>query len=159
MIKEKSYTLEDMDSNELEVILSRFPATIGREIAAKYPMANLPRIGDYKVSEQTMLELMKYVAVRPRDASGKVIEGAALIELKTQALVDNHTRDAETCMKIEMAMLEYNFSFFRKGRISDFLGEFVQMIVGKILEMSNPSSEPSSTAGAQPFTSSGPSTT
>lgn len=150
MIKPKPFTLEDMDGEPVEVILSRFPATIGREIGAKYPMANLPKIGDYQVSEETAAKLMCYVGVELKDPTGNPISGAEPMMLKTVALRDNYTRDAETHMKIEMAMLEYNFSFFRKGRISDFFGEFVQMIVARITATSIPSSEPSLTQEKQP---------
>lgn len=150
MIKPKPFTLEDMDGEPVEVILSRFPATIGREIGAKYPMANLPKIGDYKSSDETMEKLMSYVGVPLHDKDGKLVDGADPLMLKTRALIDNYTRDAETLMKIEMAMLEYNFSFFRKGRISDFFGEFVQMIVARITATSIPSSEPSLTQEKQP---------
>lgn len=136
MIKPKPFTLEDMDGDAINIIMSRFPATVGREILAKYPTANMPKIGDYVVSEETMLKLMSYVSIPVEDGDP--------IVLKTKALVDNHTHDAETLMKIEMAMLEYNCSFFRKGRISDFLGEFVQMIVAKIIATSTLSSEQSS---------------
>ena len=152
MIKPKEFTVTDMDGNNVEVILSRFDAVTGREILAKYPMSNLPKVGDYQVSEETMLKLMKYVAVPARDANGTILQGVDPIMLKTRELIDNHMHDAETLMKVEMAMLEYNSSFFRKGRISDFLGEFVQMIAARIIGMSTPSSEPSSAADAPPST-------
>ena len=70
MLKPKPFTLTDMDGVELTVILTRFPATVGREIAAKYPMSNLPKIGDYKVSEETAGLLMKYVFVERTDEHG-----------------------------------------------------------------------------------------
>lgn len=159
LLKTKSYSLENMDGGTVDVVLSRFPATIGREIGAKYPMANLPKIGDYKVSEETMEKLMGFVGVMPKDVNGKLIDGAEPITLKTRALIDNHIPDPETLMKVEMAMLEYNFTFFRKGRISDFFGEFVQMVVGKITEMSIPSSAPSSIPEKPASTNSEPSTT
>jgi len=158
MIKPKPYTLDDMDGESVEVILSRFPATIGREIGATYPMANLPKLGDYKVSEAMAGKLMCFVGVQLKDANGVPISGQEPLMLKTEALRNNYTHDAETHMKIEMAMLEYNFSFFRKGRISDFFGEFVQMMIAKITEISNPSSEPLSTPVPPASTNSEPST-
>lgn len=152
IIKPKDFTVENMEGEAVEVILSRFPATIGREIASKYPMANLPKLGDYKTSEETMEKLMAFVAIKPKDEKGVLISGAEPLLLKTRALIDNHIPDAETLMKIEMAMLEYNFSFFRKGRISDFFGEFVQMLTARIIAMSTPSSEPSSAQDKPPST-------
>lgn len=145
MIKPKPFTLEDMDGETVSLILSRFPATVGREIGALYPMGLLPKIGDYKVSDETMMKLMSYVGV-------KVAEDAEPLMLKTRALIDSHVRDAETLMKVEMAMLEYNFSFFQKGRISDFLGELIQGIVSKIIAMSSPSSEQSLNPAEPPST-------
>ncbi len=151
LIKAQNLTLQDMDGNDVTVVLSRFPATVGREISIKYPMANLPKLGDYKVSDETMEKLMVYVGI-PQESGEPLM-------LKTRALIDNHIPDAETLLKIEMAMLEYNFSFFRKGAISDFFNEFVQTITGKIIGMLTPSSELSS-AQVQPLsTSSEPSMT
>jgi hypothetical protein len=151
LLKPKPFTLTDMDGEAVEVILSRFPATVGREIGSKYPMSNMPKLGDYEVSQETMLLLMRHVAIPSADPS---IQPTVL---QTRALIDSHLHDAETLLKVEMAMLEYNFSFFQKGRISDFFEEFVQMILGKITAMSTPSSAPSSTPEGQPFTSSEPS--
>lgn len=150
LIKPKDFSLEDMDGNSITVILSRFPATIGREISIKYPMANLPKLGDYKVSDETMEKLMAYVAI-PMD-------NAEPLPLKTRVLIDNHIPDAETLLKIEMAMLEYNFSFFRKGAISDFFNEFVQTTMAKIIGMLTPLSAQSSTQAQPLSTNSEPST-
>ena len=38
--------------------ISKFPATVGREIVAKYPVSNMPKLGDYKVREEIMTKLM-----------------------------------------------------------------------------------------------------
>lgn len=143
LIKPEIFNLQDMDGKEISVILSRFPATVGREISVKYPMANLPKIGDYQVGEETMQKLMAYVGIPQAD-------GAEPLMLKTKELINNQIPDSETLMKIEMAMLEYNFSFFRKGAISDFFNEFAQMLSGKIIAMLTPSSGPSSAPELQP---------
>lgn len=150
LIKPKQFTVEDMDGTPVTVTLSRFDAVEGREILAKYPMSAMPKLGDYDVNEETMLKLMSYIAV---DANGTPLR------LTTKALINNHTHDAETLMKIEMAMLEYNCSFFQQGRISDFLEEFVQMIIAKISKISIRSSEPSLIVEKPPSTNSGQSTT
>lgn len=150
LIKPTPFKTTNMDGGEVNVILSRFNAVEGREILAKYPLSALPKIGDYAVSEETMFKLMKHVAVE---------KDGVEIRLSTPSLIHNHTHDAETLLKIEMAMLEYNCSFFGQGKISDFLGEFIQMMLAKISSISIPSSEPSS-APVQPHsTSSAPSTT
>lgn len=93
-------------------ILSKFPAIAGREIIAKYPVANMPKLGEYGVSEETMLKLMAFVAVRT--------DGGEL-KLSTRALVDSHVPGWETLAKIEWSMMEYNCSFFQNGKVSTFL--------------------------------------
>lgn len=93
-------------------LLSKFPAVAGREIISKYPLSNIPKLGEYQQSEETMLKLMSYVAV--------VTDDGAQIRLSTRALVDNHAADWETLAKLEWAQLEYNVSFFGKGGSSDF---------------------------------------
>lgn len=94
-------------------VLSKLPATVGREVAAKYPVSILPKLGDYEVSEATMLLLMSYVAI----PTG---EGKTPLRLTTKELVNNHVTDAEMLLKLEMAMLEKNFSFFGNGKTWDF---------------------------------------
>ena len=135
LIKPKDFIVEDSEGQKLTFILSNFPAVEGREIIAKYPTSNLPKVGDYAVSEETMFKLMGYVAVR---------KGDVLIRLTTRDLVNNHCPDTEVLMKIEAAMMEKNYSFFRDGRSFDFLERLVQAILLKISEISIRSSEPSS---------------
>jgi hypothetical protein len=105
--------------NGKDFYLSKFPAVAGREIIAKYPLSGLPKLGDYKVNEETMLKLMNFVAVQKGDAS---------IRLSTPALIDNHVGDWETLARIEIAMLEYNCSFFQNGRVSTFLEDTAQKV-------------------------------
>lgn len=108
--------------------ISKFPAISGREIIAKYPLSGLPKIGDYAVNEETMLKLMSFVGV-PR-------ENSEPLRLTSRALVDNHVTDWEMLGKIEIAMLEYNCSFFQSGRVSNFLGDIAQKLpamISKIL--------------------------
>lgn len=118
---------KNMTIDNREFILSKFPAVAGREIIAKYPISGLPKVGDYKVNEETMLKLMSYVAVKIGDMT---------LRLNTTALIDNHTGGWETLAKIEIAMMEYNCSFFQNGRVSTFLKESAQNVpvwISKIL--------------------------
>lgn len=105
---------KEMEVNGKTFILSKFPAVAGREIITKYPVSNMPKLGDYQQSEETMLKLMCYVAVK-LDETGTLPP----IRLSTAALVDNHAGDWETLAKLEYAMLEYNCSFFGNGRSLD----------------------------------------
>lgn len=110
-------------------ILSKFPAVAGREIITQYPTSALPKIGDYSLNEELMLKLMCYVGV-PIDGQPEPLM------LKTAQLVDNHVPDFETLMKIEMAMMEYNCSFFAQGKMSgifDLLATKVQALIAKML--------------------------
>jgi hypothetical protein len=142
-------TLTDSAGKERIYILSKFPAVQGREIIAKYPMSNMPKVGDYAVSEEIMLKLMSFVAV---DAGGKQLR------LSTRALVDNHVDSWETLAKIEMAMMEKNCSFFRDGTAFTFFEGAVRNMLAKISAILTPSSAPSSPPPEkQPSTSFAPS--
>lgn len=125
-------------------VLTKFPATVGREIVAKYPTANLPKLGDYGVSEATMLRLMAHVGVR--------LDGRDEPQmLNTRALVDNHAEDWETLARLEWAMLEYNCSFFANGLSSDTLTGLVEkarpwisQMLTALLAQSSPAAKPPS---------------
>ena len=119
LIKPKEITITDADREEHTFIISRLPATIGREILAKYPLSNAPKIGDYEVSKEAMLKMMAYVAVEK--------EGQE-IYLKTSTLIDNHVPDGEALIRLELEMLKYNTSFFGKDGSQNFL----QYLLGKL---------------------------
>jgi hypothetical protein len=99
----------EKEINGKKFILSKFPAVAGREIAAIYTDGVLHKSNDYALSESTMLKLMCYVGI-PMD-------NGQPLKLTTRALVDNHTGDWETLVKIEKEMMEYNCSFFKEGRV------------------------------------------
>ncbi|EBQ4227994.1 hypothetical protein DOW24_01060 [Salmonella enterica subsp. enterica serovar Nigeria] len=107
LIQPKEFKAVDQDGNERTYIISKFPAIEGREIVCKYPLSAMPQVGDYSVNEETMLKLMSYVAI---DIDGRHLP------LTTRALVNNHCPDWEVLGKVEIAMMEYNVSFFAKGR-------------------------------------------
>lgn len=98
----------EKEINGRKFILSKFPAIAGREIAAIYTDGELNQAKDYPLKEAIMLKLMCFVAVP--------ISNGQQLTLTTRALVDNHTGDWETLVKIEKAMMEYNCSFFKEGR-------------------------------------------
>lgn len=139
-----------LDTKEIEIVdqrgetrkfyLSKFPAVQGREIMAKYPVSNMPKLGDYAVSQEVMLKLMKFVGVKTGDI---------VIPLSSQDLIDNHVRDWETLAKLELAMMGYNCSFFQNGRILDSLSGFAQKMLPKALKMLMDSLGQLSQAGKQ----------
>lgn len=128
LIQPKPVTITTMAGEQREYILSKFPAIAGREIIVKYPLSSMPKLGDYAISEETMLKLMAFVAVP--------LENGGQLALTTKALVNNHVPDWETLAKIEVEMLEYNTSFFSIGKISKGLKGFegtLQASVTRIL--------------------------
>jgi len=107
--KEVSYKYNDGEKEvEKKFFISKFPAIAGREIVSKYPLSNLPKLGDYDISVDAMLKLMSYVTA--------VTVDEVQVPLTTQALIDNHIPDWEVLVRLEAAMLEYNCSFFGNGK-------------------------------------------
>jgi len=142
LLEPKELVLETPRGGPKTFVLSKFPAIPGREIVTKYPLSNIPKIGEYQQSEEVMLKLMSYVAVVTPDGTQ--------IRLTTRALVDNHTEDWETLARLEWAMLEYNCSFFGRGLNSDFFGSISQKAAKWISQMLRDGLAPSSAAGAHP---------
>lgn len=102
--------------------ISKFPATVGREICTQYPLAAIPKLGDYGRNEELMFKMMCYVGV-PGAAPG----GEPLM-LTTEQLVNSHIPDFESLLRLEMAMMEYNCSFFARGKASSWLEVLVQKV-------------------------------
>jgi len=127
MLAPKEFTVTTQAGENRTYILSKFPAVQGREIIAKYPLSAMPKLGDYAVNEETMLKLMSFVGV-PRETGGPLC-------LTTRALVDNHVPDWETLARIEVAMMEYNVSFFGDGRALTFLEAIAQKFQASISRM------------------------
>lgn len=80
--------------------VGKMPATVGREVLAKYPLSSMPKVGDYGVSHDAMLKMMAFV------------ETADGIRLATSALIDNHVSDGEALIRLEIEALRHNTSFF-----------------------------------------------
>lgn len=138
MLEPKELQLTDASGKVRNFIISKFPAIAGREIVAKYPVSNMPKVGEYVQSEEVMLKLMAYVCIPT--------ETGAPLALTTRALADNHVGDWETLAKLEWAMLEYNCSFFKGGLNSDFLESISQKAVTWITQTLMPSLARSSQA-------------
>jgi hypothetical protein len=139
-----------IEPKEIEIdgktfILSKFPAVAGREIIARYTSSAIPKVGDYKVNEEIMQKMMMYVGVKIHDKSAPLM-------LTTTALIDNHTGNWETLAKLEVAMMEYNCSFFLSGRVSTFLQDIAQKIPESISKILIHLSQQSSLTEKQPST-------
>lgn len=142
MLQPKEIPIRTQAGTEKTYVISKFPAVAGREIVAKYPLSGMPKLGDYAVNEETMLKLMNFVAV-PAD-------GGTLLALSTRALVDNHVPDWETLAKLEIAMMEYNCSFFGNGRASGFFEGIAQKLPTLITKILTDSLQQLSAKNKQP---------
>ncbi len=106
-------------------IISKFGATVGREVIMQYPTSALPKVGDYGTNEALMLKIMSHVGVQ--------IPGReAPLMLTSMALIDNHVKSAEDLMRLEWAMMNYNFSFFANGKLSGILDRVMTQAVALI---------------------------
>lgn len=132
---------KEIDINGKTYRISKFPATVGREIVAKYPVSNMPKLGDYKVSEEIMLKLMSYVEVVLPERS---------IRLSTQELVNNHVPDWEVLAQLEWEMLSYNCSFLTNGKSLSFFEKLAHLAEQKISAMLTASLGKSSARAKQP---------
>jgi len=144
MIEPKTIELKDQSGKVRTFILSKFPAVAGREIVTKYPLSNMPKLGEYQQSEEVMLKLMAFVQVVPETGNP--------ITLMTRALVDNHVGDWETLARLEYAMLEYNCSFFGNGLNSASFESISRKAVQWITQTLMASSAASSPTGKPPST-------
>lgn len=142
LIKPQTVAVQDRDGNEHSFVISRLPATVGREILAKYPVANIPKLGDYGTSTEAMLLMMRYVGIERDDGS--------ILTFKTQALIDNHVPDGEALIRLELEMLKYNTSFFGLAGNSDFVGSLLQKYLPLVIKTLMDSLPPSLLNGSQP---------
>jgi len=128
LLKPKEVPILDRDGESHTYIISRIPAIPGRELVTQYPITAMPKIGDYALNEGLMLKLMCYVGV-PR-------EGHPPLTLTSRDLVNNHVPDWEVLAKLEVAMMEYNVSFFGNGKALGFfevIGAKLQQLLSQTL--------------------------
>lgn len=123
LIKPLEIEVKDIDGILHKYTISRLPAVAGREILAKYLGGTMPKVGDYKDNHESMLKMMKYVAVE--------IDGE-LQTLDTQALIDNHIPDTECLLRLEIEMIRHNTSFFGNAGSSNLLDFLLQKIKDSI---------------------------
>ena len=143
--------MELLEPKEVEIDgavfrLGKFPAVAGREIITKYPLSNIPRIGDYEVSEKTMVKLMSFVERVYPDKN-------LSYRLTTVELINNHVPSWETLVKLEAASLEHNCSFFQNGKSSSFFAKLGALAQQKVTEILTDLLAKSSQAGKQPYKS------
>ncbi len=130
-----------LEPKEIEVdgkkfIISKLPALAGYEIATQLALTAVPKIGEFSQHKTMFIKMLGYVAV---PISGM----AEPLQLSTEALIDNHTGNWETMVKVGYAIYEYNVSFLADGRISNFLTDVAQNIPGWTTKILNLFSEQS----------------
>lgn len=118
MIEPKEITIQGK-----QFIISKFPATKGREICTQYlshnALALFTKNSDYTRSNDLMLKLMAYVAVpRGNSLPPLMLDKEELVN--AQIHIDGKC-DWETGLEIEKEMILYNTSFFQNGRVLTFL--------------------------------------
>lgn len=128
LLEPKPFEITRADGTVLKGHLHKFPAIAGRAIITQYPVANLPKLGDYAVSEELALRVLSYVTVDVGTENA--------LPLTTRAIVDAQCVDWETFMKLEGMQIAYNCSFFSNGGLSDFWGtlrEKARPLISQIL--------------------------
>lgn len=123
MIEEKKVEIDGK-----EFVISKLPATVGREVLYKYTSAgkNILTDGSYAVSEEVMLKMMSYVGV--------YIDNR-LVKFDTPDIINNHVKSAMTLLKIEKEMWSYNFDFFTPDKISAFFTKLNELTEHKTTEI------------------------
>lgn len=116
LLHPKRIAVRTMDGETREYIISKFPATVGRDILTRLPDTGTAagRHEDLVPAVDVMLDIMSYVAVALEDSD-------TVLRLASLELVNRHVPDWETLTRIEEAMLTYNTSFMRDWRRLDFL--------------------------------------
>ena len=107
-------SLKDLDGVDREYTIHRLPATLGREIAYQWLNANMPHVGDYKLSKELSNKMMAHVTVQIGDENPKSQP------LDSDELINNHAPDWEVLSKLEDEMFSYNTSFLAEGKGSIF---------------------------------------
>lgn len=138
------------DSNGAEKMfrLGKMPATVGREVLAKYPLSSIPKVGDYDTGHAAMLKMMRFV------------ETESGIRLTTAALIDNHVPDGEALLRLEIEMLRHNTSFFGRAgsqslgafllaRVQEYAPSIMQTLMGFLQQSFPPDSPPSQNSKPQ----------
>lgn len=119
---------KEVEINGKKFILHKFNVRDGRYIMTQYPISAVPKLGEYKTNEELALKILGYVSVN--------LTGTQTMALSTWDLIDNHVLDWETQLKLEYAMVEYNFSFLALGGVSTLFDELRAKLPQWIIQMS-----------------------
>lgn len=112
-------------------ILHKIPAVQGREILALYGASNVSSVfkpENYHNSKEIMLKALSYVGVIP---DGSTLE----IMLDTEDMVNNHVESTLSLLKLEKAIIQYNFDFLADGEILRYLNIVLKVADKSITKM------------------------
>lgn len=118
----QEYTTSDGEKYKI----SKFDCLTGREIMLQYPVSNLPKLGEYEISQQMALKSMSFVE---HEINGR------WVRLENPGLVKQHIKSWESLVELEKAMIVYNFSFFQNGAVFDFLKNLGTTLEGQVTKI------------------------
>ena len=108
MIEPKEIIIKNSNGKEVAVEISKFPATIAREILIKRDLLK-GEISEYSQSEDIMYKTLKYAAIKLGDKAQPLV---------TSELINNHF-DWQGLISLEKEILVYNFDFLAQGNPSN----------------------------------------
>lgn len=137
-----SFSATDGEGESRDFILSKYPSMQGLEIMAELPLSSIAKFGAAAITKEIATKTMAFVAIE--------LPGGIIQRLDSEILINNHTGDWEAVCKIVIAMAKKNCSFFRNGRILDFLNDFALNSIPKVIKMWTALSAQSSRTDTQP---------
>lgn len=119
--------LPEMERKRVEVsgqeyVLIKIPAVQGRKFLVEYPKAFA--MDSYEKNQAITLELMHYVAIE---------HGGMEVPLDSEALVNSWVKDAESLIKLEGLVFEFNYGFFERGVVLSFWKELEKTLNKKTI--------------------------
>ena len=142
LIKPLEIEVKSIDGESKTFMISRVPASKGREIFTQYIPTAMPKVGDYKSNEKLMKMLMSHVDVKAADGSW--------VRLNQDPILDSHVTDWEMLAKLELEMVKYNTNFFSPEKLSSVLAKFNQTLPERVMSMLNRLSGQLSAKSKQP---------
>lgn len=135
MRRPKMVEVRTMDGEPMQFVISRFDAVTGREIITQYPFSILSNLGiSVSLSEQKGADLTGFkhaeaLAAHYRRNMGIVEKMMTHVAVKTangfmrlenEGVIIGNVPDAETLLKLEWQVLNYNTSIVRNGKAINF---------------------------------------
>lgn len=110
---------------EIELNGNRFkiqsmPALMGRKMSLEYPIANAPKIGDYKLSESLALEMLhECVKIQIDENTWLPLD---------RTLINQHL-DTDTLLSLEKEVFAFSTNFFTAENLSNLIGGITEIVL------------------------------